>query len=116
MTRIFLPGFCDGGDALSGTYNGSFTWFDAEVLQLNNTTPSTDETSQKARLIQHNVTASLDWRLHTITWNRDSQDSTTKAWIEQLKPGDTIAVFARAQFPGWVNFVRSVRVDIFGNV
>ena len=34
-------------------------------------------------------------------------------FVRSLKVGDIVTVWARSRFPGWVNFVESVEIDVF---
>ena len=41
-------------------------------------------------------------------------DPTRQRWLKSLSPDDTIQVFAKARYPGWECYVRSVRIEIYG--
>ena len=91
--------------------------------------------------LQSNIRASENEALHEVVWT-DLDDAKVNSWEETgsgdgrgfvrlLQPGDKIAVIARAraschlltlnfekltgffQYPGWVNYVRRVEVEIF---
>ncbi len=61
------------------------------------------------RRIQYNVHASSLSRVHTNVWK--SKNMNAAQWFNQLSAGDDLLVFARAEFPGWVNYVDSIQVD-----
>ncbi|KAJ6606884.1 hypothetical protein B0H10DRAFT_2070560 [Mycena sp. CBHHK59/15] len=73
--------------------------------------------------VQRNVTASNLLKEHTVVWvaddlaaepelvNNGSGDGA--GFVNLLSPGDSIAVIARAQYPGWVNRVRQVDVLVY---
>ncbi|KAF2087634.1 hypothetical protein K490DRAFT_65464 [Saccharata proteae CBS 121410] len=68
--------------------------------------------------IQHNVTARPHYRVHEVEWNvnkpMDPIEGTGDGdgFVETLKPGDRIAVYARAMFPGWANHVAEFQIDV----
>ena len=96
------------------TYVGSHTWFEARIKQKITSSESTQGKDQShTRDIQRNVHASWTWRKHIKIWDFKSQEPGTKEWLELLKPGDQILVYAMALYPGWVNYVRYVRVDVY---
>jgi len=75
--------------------------------------------------LQSNVRASTDEALHEIVWtDRDdeSQPANSKetgrgagtGFVRSIDPSrDEIAVVARTRFPGWVNYVRRVEIEMF---
>ncbi|THV02253.1 hypothetical protein K435DRAFT_836588 [Dendrothele bispora CBS 962.96] len=132
-----------------GTYNGSWTWFEAVILpppaMLGNPkwyqevltgptrlksnvlqTVSLVQDGQPRRwFIQCNVTASGMTREHTVTWTIDGTDHEEQRYdqfkgrvdrgheaVRLLKPGDRLAMIAKALFPGWVNHVISASAEI----
>lgn len=82
------------------------------------------------RLLQANKTAVGSWQHHQITWScHDSIDPKSEAaqelrdrgrgpatgtgtFVRSLKLGDVVTVWGMARFPGWVNFVDSIRIDV----
>lgn len=97
-----------------GTYNGSWTWFDAGTLedhQFNgefNFLPSTRIAGKK---ICHNVHAGREYKTHTITWRIDDPDEFIKAAFREVKSGKPIAVAVCAQFPAWVNDIQHAKIE-----
>lgn len=63
------------------------------------------------RLIQRNGHACSDYRLHTNVWDYRNPELTE--WISLLGPGDVLQVFPKAEYPGWVNHVKLVEVDLY---
>lgn len=57
---------------------------------------------------------------HCITWSRKSKSKISEEdgsgngedFVSTLVPGDRIGVWARAQYPGWANFVSSARIEL----
>ena len=98
-----------------GTYAGSCTWFEAQIRSAD-TAPGSEAGTASEIEIQRNINASLEWRVHTLTWERDSGDPRVSEWMHHLMPGDTIVVLAKAQYPGWANYVQAVRVDVYGDI
>ncbi|KAL1682498.1 hypothetical protein EV122DRAFT_287123 [Schizophyllum commune] len=85
-----------------GTYRRSSTWFEAGVRG-----------SDARRLIQQNIHASSDRRLHTNTWSLDTPDSELREWLQGVQAGKVLQLIASAQYQGWVNHVYSAEIRLF---
>jgi ankyrin repeat protein len=99
---------------LHGTYQGSHTWFEAQVVVADQ-----PDAVVERRYIMTNVHASPRVRRHVVAWSANmpgsSQNDDLRAiemWVRSLKSGDRIAVVPRARYLGWVNFVKLVKIDI----
>ncbi|KAF8964474.1 hypothetical protein BDZ97DRAFT_1815262 [Flammula alnicola] len=79
--------------------------------------------------IQRNARASREYRLHEVVWTRDLNEEVDEeahfqatgsklgvGFVRSLQAGDRIAVLARAQYPAWVNWVKSVDLEIYLSV
>lgn len=84
-------------------------------------------------MIQCNRLAERDWQDYRVVWSYDDdvdpeRDVAAAArlqeagrgkatgngeFVRNLRLGDVVTVWARARFPGWVNNIASVKVDIF---
>ena len=65
------------------------------------------------RRIVYNVHASLQWKKHTVVWERDDCPEDVKNVMQAMRPGIYVRLYARAPSPGWENHVKEVRIDIF---
>ncbi|KAJ2933876.1 hypothetical protein H1R20_g3216, partial [Candolleomyces eurysporus] len=78
--------------------------------------------------LQSNVRASSQETLHEIVWtdqdDPEKKEETVEAlertgagwgygFVRELTPGDRIAIYARAQYPGWVNHVGAVEIRMY---
>jgi hypothetical protein len=81
--------------------------------------------------LQSNRTANRDVKEHVITWANDdfidpmsSEGDRLEAegrgrwtgngdFVRNLKVGDMITVWAKARFPGWLNMVEDVKIDVY---
>ncbi|ODA83173.1 hypothetical protein RJ55_01684 [Drechmeria coniospora] len=81
--------------------------------------------------IHRNKVATWDWQDHVVTWSyRDNTAADSDggkvldeegrgratgdgSFVRGLKIGDVVTVWAKARFPGWINFVESVKIDIY---
>lgn len=81
--------------------------------------------------LQKNVVAKRTLKTHVVTWKyNDNIDpnslagdaledrgrgrmTATGEFVRSLKPGDTVTVWAKARFPGWLNAVGEVKIDVF---
>lgn len=82
--------------------------------------------------IQRNKTANRKWQYNVVTWswgdNVDPESNKAKElvrdlgrgmatatgeFVRGLKIGDVVSVWGKARFPGWVNNVEKVRIDVY---
>ena len=61
-----------------------------------------------------NVHAGRDFAEHTVEWSVDDPDVKVRRTVRELRKGCRIEVAAYAQYPQWVNYVRSVRIEVEG--
>lgn len=124
------------------TYRGSWTWFeagmrgldtdneeDAKSIHLNIPVDcqhrnALDEEHIKlcvanpgrykygAKRLTENVHAGKDFKEHVVVWSIDDEDKDIRAMVSEAKAGCRIEVSAHARFPGWVNYVKSVKVEV----
>jgi hypothetical protein len=81
--------------------------------------------------IQKNLAATEEFKEHKIVWSctdnvdpdsldgkeLDSQGrgraTATGEYVRNMKVGDVVTVWGKARFPGWANFVETVKIDIY---
>jgi len=81
--------------------------------------------------LQKNLTATRDFQERTITWSchdnivPDSMEGIALEeqgrgratgdgkYVRGMKIGDVVTVWAKARFPGWVNTVTKVQIDVY---
>ncbi|WFD22386.1 hypothetical protein MEQU1_001056 [Malassezia equina] len=96
-----------------GTYQGSYTWWE---LTLDRPTPSSSETGNDASQphtdevhrihVCHNIHASSEFTHHKLTLQRDHP------LLRDIQQSDRLSLWARTQYPGWTNIVRSARIQV----
>ena len=96
--------------ASHGTYNDSWSWFEAEVL---NWGPDSEADAVPPRRITCNIHAHGDYHTHVVEWNYDSDDADERAWVRRLRRGSKIGIDVWARYPGWTNSVRSANIDVY---
>jgi hypothetical protein len=82
-------------------------------------------------VLQKNVTATRDTKVHKVTWRFDDnvvtdsleaaelekqgrgRDSGNGKFVRDLKVGDVVTVWAKARFPQWLNVVEEVQMDVY---
>lgn len=82
-------------------------------------------------LIQCNKTATSDWQEHVVTWsylddvNPDTDAGKALAdqgrgratgdgsFVRDLRMGDVITIWGKARFPGWVNHIEHVKIEVY---
>ena len=88
-----------------GTYNGSWTWFGAAVL---------DERSDirvQGKQIITNIHAEANFRTHWAIWDYRDEDPEIQHAFEALKAGKLIAITMCAAFPAWVNYALEAKIE-----
>ncbi|KAI1808884.1 ankyrin [Daldinia bambusicola] len=101
----------------------SWTWFTADVHRRGSTFSQNLASPQdqggntnREIYLAHNRGANIQWHTHTLSWNLDDltgADAERDSWIKALGPGDRILVLPHARYPGWENWVRRVRIDVY---
>jgi hypothetical protein len=83
-------------------------------------------------VLQKNVTASRNTKEHVIVWSDEDEivdfesaeavaleklgrgrATGSGEFVRNLKMGDVITVWGKARFPGWINTVEDVQIDIY---
>lgn len=83
-------------------------------------------------LIQSNASADRNMKEHRVVWSYDDSidpenvEAASKLeevgrgkatgngkFVRELKLGDVVTVWAKARFPGWANFVDSVKIEVY---
>lgn len=95
-----------------GTYNASWTWFEAEVRSAGSQGGDDDGHCVKKELCR-NVHAGATDKTHTSTWRYDAEDDGERDLVQSLGPGSSISVVPWAMFPGWQNYVTCASVDVY---
>lgn len=84
------------------------------------------------KCLQKNLTATREPQEHKIVWSCNDdiadpdsmeaqaleergrgRDTGNGDYVRDMKVGDVVTVWAKARFPGWVNVVESVRIDVY---
>jgi ankyrin repeat protein len=124
-----------GESGLVGEYTGSYTWFEAglstakdrqrssagdetrkRATRTSGKHPSTkNETTSVRHVIQYNVRASSLSREHIVTWDyyNEQTPAEVREWMSSIAAGNTINVYPKARFQGWVNHVEFVKVEVY---
>jgi hypothetical protein len=102
-----IAGWSDNAARLRGTYEQSYTWFEARIL-------SSLRPGIPRRRIQCNIHASTQFHTHVNVWNAQDPDPEIRELLASLRPGDSVQVYSKAAFAGWANFVRRVEIEIQG--
>ncbi|KAL7622914.1 hypothetical protein AAE478_006593 [Parahypoxylon ruwenzoriense] len=101
----------------------SWTWFTADVHRRENSTlgqelggPQDQGSSNREIYLAHNRGADREWYTHRLSWSltdMTAADAERGHWIKALVLGDRIVVLPHARYPGWENWVRRVKIDVF---
>ncbi|KAK0634583.1 heterokaryon incompatibility protein-domain-containing protein [Bombardia bombarda] len=101
-------GFSNEAGRLRGTYEQSYTWFDASIIS-----PSSME-RKPSRHVQRNRHAVHEPFRHEVVWDASDGNAENAAWLSSIRGGDTVQLTPRAEFPAWVNFVYEAELEVVG--
>ena len=100
--------------ALHGTYEQSYTWFEA-VARGRDFTEQAPQ-SESRRIIT-NVRAGKDYKTHAVALYANSENHEEREWVKNnLKRGHQVDITVWARFPGWENHVAAARIEVFSAV
>lgn len=96
-----------------GTYQGSYTWWELTLdrpiaLRPEDSDDTTQPPTNEVHRIHvcHNIHASREFKHHTLTLHRDHP------LLRDIQQGDRLSLWARTQYPGWTNIVRSAQIHV----
>ncbi|KAI0095420.1 heterokaryon incompatibility protein-domain-containing protein [Hypoxylon sp. NC0597] len=89
-----------------GTYEFSYTWFVANTISPGGIARS------PRQVVQYNVHASSTFKRHEVIWNADSESPSIREWVRSIRGGDIIQLIPKAQWAGWINFVREAEIEV----
>ena len=104
---LTASGFSDTADKDGGTYNQSYTSFEARILA-----PIGHDRSHRI-VFQANIHADFTFRQHENVWNFDDNDPSHQNWLGSIKGGDLVQIIPRAQYLAWLNYVKSAELEVF---
>jgi hypothetical protein len=113
LANLLYTGWSDTADRWGGSYINSFTFFEVGVVKAEHSHSQNVADPLTRRRICQNVHASKKWHINRQIW--DTRNASCSRWLLDLQPGDVIQVFPRALYPGWINYVRSVKIELYGN-
>ncbi|KAL2041130.1 hypothetical protein N7G274_006074 [Stereocaulon virgatum] len=99
-----------------GTYDASWTWFEAGL------TPSEEQNSRTEESRQQELRGKKEQDRYELQRNRHAGRKPEDYRIElyrdhklllRVEEGDQFALWARAMFPGWANSVYYARIDVW---
>ena len=97
--------------AFNGTYEQSYTWFEA-VTRGRDVTEQTSHS--ESRRIVTNVRAGKEYKTHTVALYANAEDEGEKEWVKNnLKRGHQVDITVWARYPGWENHVAAARIEVF---
>jgi hypothetical protein len=100
--------------AFNGTYEQSYTWFEA-VARGRDVTEQAPPS--EGRRIVTNVRAGKEYKTHVVSLYANAQDDGEREWVKNnLKRGHQVDITVWARFPGWENHVAAARIEVFTTV
>ncbi|KAI1086934.1 ankyrin [Rostrohypoxylon terebratum] len=112
ITKFEITGH-DQGYCSNPERGESWTWFTADVHRRES---SDQGTTNHEIYLAHNRGANRTWHTHKLVWSLadpEVAEAERGTWIKGLMPGDRIVILPHARYPGWENWVRRMRIDIY---
>lgn len=94
-----------------GTYEGSWTWFEAEVRLAGGT--AAEAVDCVRRRLSTNVHAEKRNRTHVVEWRYDEEDEESRSLVRSLVGASVISIVPWARFMGWENHVSCASIEIY---
>jgi hypothetical protein len=96
---------------LNGTYEQSYTWFEA-VTRGRSVTEHAPH--PESRRIVTNVRAGKEYKTHVVALYAKADNKGEREWVkDNLKTGHQVDVTVWARYPGWENHVAAARIEVF---
>lgn len=111
---VFTIGSHDQGWADNDRSSGTWTWFFAGIERKNR--PGHLNIGPRIVVNRH---ATWEVATHTVTWSSDPKNREGEGeagWVKSLRGADRVCVAPFARFPAWVNYVNSVKIDLYSTV
>lgn len=99
-------------DQWKGTYEHSHTFFEAAVQSMREIKGNAKNADSPRIRVQTNIHADLKFRRHVNTFDCADPLRERREWVQALRPGDRLQLYAMAKYPGWQNFVQKVEIKI----
>jgi hypothetical protein len=101
-----VTGFCTDENLVG---KEGYTWFELNV-------ETTSGRNNVPRYCLHRNRAGVpDWQNTLCSMSSDVSESTAAKFLAEIRGGDTIQLIPRAQFYGWMNYIRSAELEVKGN-
>lgn len=110
---IWRKGWTSEEEESRGTYHGSWTWFEAGIVEDTARNSGVSGPAPLGRLeIQRNLTAVGTTTTHIVTWDfRD--DKPAAEWMKALVTGQVLGVYPMALYSVWANTVEQINLEVY---
>ena len=112
VTNCTLAGYSGESHQWKGTYEHSHTFFDAAVQSVWTLVGNTEQRQSSRIRVQNNVHADFNFRTHINVFDRAGPDQERSNWVQALRRGDRIQLYAKAMYPAWQNYVQKAQITI----
>lgn len=112
VTNCALAGYSGESQQWRGTYEHSHTFFEAAVQNLWTPMGNTEQRQSSRIRVQNNVHADFNFRTHINVFDRAGSVQERSEWVQALRRGDRIQLYAKAMYPAWANYVQKAKITI----
>ena len=107
-----LAGFSGESHHWRGTYEHSRSFFDAAVQNVWTLTANTKQQQSSRIRVHNNVHADFNFRTHINVFDCVRPDQERSEWVQALRRGDRIQLYAKAMYRAWENYVQKAKITI----
>ncbi len=112
VTKCALVGFSGESHQWRGTYEHSHTFFDVAVQNIWTPIADTGQRQSSRIRVQNNAHADFNFRTHINVFDCVGPDQERSEWVQSLRCGDRIQLYAKAMNPAWANYVQKAKITI----
>lgn len=112
VVNCTMAGWSNEQDKWGGTYEHAHSYFDAAVQNVREKTGDTEQKQSPRIRVQTNVHADSEFRTHVNIFDCAEPRQERREWVQALRPGDRIQLYASAMYPCWTNFVQEVEITL----
>jgi hypothetical protein len=112
VVNCAMAGFSHEGHRWGGTYDHSHTFFDAAVENVWGKTDDAEQMQSPRIRVQTNVHADSNFRTHVNIFDCAGPNQERREWVQALRPGNRIQLYAKGTYPAWLNFVQKAEITI----
>ena len=107
-----MVGFSHEAHQWGGTYEHSHTYFEVAARMFQTDIHDAEQKDTPRIRVQTNLHADFNFHTHVNTFDCIGPNQERRQWVDGLRPGSRIQLYATAMYPGWQNYVQKAAITI----